>query len=122
MKGNPVVRPATAEDINTYFPDMDKPTVRAWVGELDGRLLGIGGFALVKGRWYGFCDLTKEARPYKLKIVRTAKMIMNEARKQGIRYLYASLDENERGAKRWVESLGFVQDSRTLHLYRWGGK
>jgi hypothetical protein len=122
MKNNPVVRPATAKDLERYFPGVAKPTVKAWVGELDGELLGIGGVALCEGRWFGFCELTEAARPYKLRIARTAKMIMNEARKQGIRYLYASIDENEKGARRWVESLGFAPDQRTLHLYRWGSK
>jgi len=118
----PTVRPATTEDLEAYFPGAVKPTVRAWVGELDGKLIGIGGYAFAQGRWIAFCDLTKDARKYKFQIARTAKMIMGEAKKQGLKYVYVDINKEESGAEKWLKSLGFSLDPKTLYLYRWRGK
>jgi hypothetical protein len=57
-----------------------------------------------------------------MKIARTAKMIMNEVRKQGVKYVYADIDKDEPGAEKWLKSLGFSLDPRALYLYRWGSK
>ena len=119
-KSRPIVRPATREDIEAFSDLRNKPTLRAWVGEIDGRIIAIGGLAFSKGRWFGFCDLSDEARQYKMTIARTAKMVLDEARRQGIRFVYAEAGQNERGASRWLISLGFIIDPRSGYLYRWG--
>jgi hypothetical protein len=114
-----IVRPATREDIDAFSDMANKPTLKAWVGELDGRIIALGGFAFSKGRWFGFCDLEEDARRFKMTIGRAAKMILNEAKKQGIRFIYAEADPQEPGAIRWMTSLGFTVDPRTAYLYRW---
>ena len=113
------VRPATRADIEAFSDLRGKPTLKAWVGELDGEILGIGGLAYAKGRWFAFCDLKPEAREYKMTLARTAKMVLREARQQGIRFVYAEADLNERASVRWLTSLGFRLDPRTAYLYRW---
>ena len=113
------VRPATPEDIEEFSDIQTRPTARAWVGERDGKIIAMAGFALREGRWIAFCDLTEEARPYKMTIMRTAKKIMNEARAMGIRYVYAEASQFEVGAVRWMQSLGFRLDPRSAYLYRW---
>jgi N-acetylglutamate synthase-like GNAT family acetyltransferase len=113
------VRPATREDIEAFSDLPMKPTLRAWVGEVDGRIIALGGFALANGRWFGFCDLKDEARQYKMTIARAGKRIIAEAKKQGIKFVYAEADRDEPGAVRWLSSLGFSIDPRTTFLYRW---
>jgi hypothetical protein len=113
------VRPALREDIDAFSDLRNKPTVRAWVGELDGQLIAMAGFAHQGGRWVAFCDLTEAARPHKMTIMRTAKKIMGEAKSMGIRYLYAEASPDEPGAVRWMASLGFKLDPRSAYLYRW---
>lgn len=113
------VRPATREDIEAFSDIPNKPTLKAWVGEVDGEIVALGGFAFSKGRWFGFCDLKDEARRYKMTIARAAKMIIAEAKKQGIRFIYAEADKDEPSAVRWLTSLGFAVDPRTAFLYRW---
>ena len=117
----PIIRKATHSDIEAFSSMAMKPTIQAWVGDLDGKIIGIGGFAFSHGRWFGFCDLTDEARKYKLTLVKTAKMVMQEAQKQGIRFIYAEVSDVEPGAMRWLKSLGFSLDPRSLCLYRWKG-
>jgi len=114
-----IVRPATREDIEAFSDMQNKPTVKAWVGEVDGRVVALGGFALQAGRWVAFCDLTEEARLHKMTLMRTGKRVMDEAKKMGIRYIYAEASPQEVGAVRWLESLGFKLDPRSVYLYRW---
>lgn len=113
------VRPATRDDIEAFSDLPDKPTLRAWAGEVDGKIVALGGFAFSHGRWFGFVDLTDEARKHKFTIARAAKMVLSEAKRQGIKFIYAEADPNEPGARRWLASLGFTVDPRTLYLYRW---
>lgn len=87
--------------------------------ELDGEIVALGGCALVKGRWLGFCDLREEARPFKMHIARAAIRFLDHARKDGIRFIYVTADTQETGAVRWLTSLGFEVDPRTQYLYRW---
>ena len=114
------VRPATREDIKQFsgFSFPNTPTIKAWVGEVDGKVEGISGFALSHGRWYIFCDLNEKAKPYKMTIAKNAHRVMKEAREMGIRYIYAQIDEDEPRAIAWLGTLGFEPDPRSS-LYRW---
>lgn len=114
-----IIRPATAEDIAAFSDLENKPSVRAWVAEQDGRLIGLGGVALIAGRWIAFCDLTDDIRPHKVAIARTAIRFLRECQQAGIRYIYAEAAPHEPTAIRWMSSLGFELDPRTLYLYRW---
>lgn len=116
------VRPATRADIDAFSDMANKPSVRAWCAELDGRIVGLGGLALIGGRWFAFCDLREEARPYKMTLMRTARRLFAQARRDGIRFIYAQVDDTEPGAVAWLESLGFEFDVRSDCLYRWSGK
>lgn len=118
-----VIRPATRADIEAFSDMPDKPTIRAYVAEMDGKVIGMGGMAFQKGRWIAFCDLTPESRKLKVSIVKTAGRIMDDAMKSGVRFVYAQPDLNEPGAIRWLERLGFEPDPRSGGLlYRWSSK
>lgn len=118
----PIVRRATREDIEAFSSMQDKPTVNAWCMEKNGEIIGLAGLALIKGRWHAFCDLTPEARIHKISVLRTAKAIFEEARQQGIRFVYADADPHEPRAVAWMFSLGFIKDPRTQYLYRWSAR
>jgi hypothetical protein len=113
------VRPATAGDIVSFSSMSAAPTVRAMVAEKDGAIIAMGGLALSGGRWFAFLDLTDDARPYKMTMMRWAIRIMAQSRRDGIRFVYWHADPNEPGALPWLTSLGFTLDPRTQHLYRW---
>jgi hypothetical protein len=98
--------------------------VLAWVGELtdgDGsRLIGIGGFAVLGGHYRAFVDLTPEASAYPMTLMRWGRRLMAEARRRGIRHVYAEPQADEPGARRWLASLGFEPDQRSSGaLWRW---
>jgi hypothetical protein len=117
-----VVRPATPEDIAAFCHDLpSKPTIRALVAEIDGVMVGFGGIGLKQGRWYAFCDVNPELRPYKMTIARAAKRFLAAARAGGIRTIYAEISPLEPRAGLWLASLGFEFDERSQHFYRWSG-
>jgi len=113
-----VVRRATPTELAALVPGDDRPTVKAWVGAVDGRIVGFGGLAFKQGRWIAFCELSEDARRHKRAIVRAGRNVIAEARRDGHRFVYAEADGNEPTARRWLESLGFQPDNRT-GLYRW---
>jgi len=117
-----IVRPATKAFIERFSDMANKPTVRALAGEIDGRVVALGGCALAKGRWYGFIDLLDEARPHKMHIMRGAKRFLEAARHDGIRFIYAEVSQTEPKALAWLTSLGFEYDLRSQHLYRWSAR
>jgi hypothetical protein len=120
MSPKAIIEPATPEDIGKFSMGQGWPTMRAWVGKVEGEPVGLFGLARgPDGRWYAFFDITDAARPHKKTIVRTGKMLMDEARKMGLRYVYAEPDQDEALAVRWLRSLGFEIDPRSGVLMRW---
>lgn len=122
-----LIRRATAEDILAWCEMVGadpsgKPSAKAWVGEVDGRLIGLGGLALFHGRWFAFLDLTEEARTHKIALMRLAIRIIDEARGSGIQFIYADRDQTEPKAEAWLKRLGFEIDPRSQHYYRWSAK
>jgi len=94
------------------------PTVKAWVIDVDGRVVGMGGLAFSRGRWIAFCDLTDEGRHYKRAIVKAGRAVMQEAGRAGHQFIYAEADPDEPMADRWLRRNGFRPDQST-RIYRW---
>lgn len=117
-----IIRPATRGDIEAYASKPNAQTVRAFVGDLDGKIIAIGGIATVKGRHYAFLDLDEEARGYKMHIMRTALRMMQDASSRGVRFIFAEADQGEPKSDAWLKRLGFEADPRSSHLYRWRAK
>ncbi len=115
----PVIRPATRADIEAFSDQPAKPSIRALAMEMDGRIIGLGGIALARGRWIAFADLSEEARRYKMHIMRAACRFLDDARRDGIRFIYAAADPCEAKAVRWLTRLGFELDPKSGVLHRW---
>jgi len=112
-----VVRRATQADLEKFGDLRHKPTMMAWCGDVDGRIIGIGGFYFYRGRWVGFCDLTEEASRYKVSFMRVAKQAVNEMKRCGHNVLYAEVDPDYPMAPKWVGSLGF--EKMDSGVWRW---
>lgn len=117
-----IVRTATRADVEAFAGKPNRETVRAWCGDLDGKVIGIGGIATVRGRHFAFLDLTEEARPYKMHIMRTAIRMLEQASRSGMRFIYAEADTEEPKSVAWLKRLGFEIDPRSKVLYRWKAK
>lgn len=116
----PIVRPATAADLDAYYAahPLTGPrcTVTAWCGELDGEIIAIGGFAHVRGKLIAFFEEDDKARRFKVTLVKAGIRVIREMAARG-KVMYAQTDPKEPGAKRWVESLGF-RETGIAGIYR----
>lgn len=113
--------PATADHLRQFFGDSPRQTVRAWAVLLDGKPVGLGGFAYGGDYITVFSDLRPEIRPYRKVILKAAQHVMREAvsRHQGA--VMAIADPNEPTAPNFLKHLGFlwVGTSPQGEVYQW---
>jgi len=124
--GRVIKRPATRQDILDFSAVPKWPTARAWIGEIDGEVVALGGLALLKGRWIAFVDITGRGREYlgkslgvRVAFIRAIHEVLTEARAMGIRYIYAEAELQFPKAREVIERMGFHLDPRSNYLYRW---
>lgn len=104
-----VFRPATSRDFVEFASSLPPHRVRAFVGEIDGVTLGIGGLAyLPNGSVLAFCDLKEEARRYPVALHRAGRETLRFAAELGIRKILATADNLQPAAERWLLRIGFV--------------
>lgn len=89
--------------------------VRALAAEIDGRLVGLGGFALVTpgethacGFWVCFMRASDELRARPVALHRAGLRMIQEARRLRIRRLVALAEPGIEAAERWLRRFGFV--------------
>ena len=121
--GTIIRRPASKADIERFAEMTDTPlwpTAKAWVGELDGEIVALGGFALVQGRWIGFVDVTKRGRKLlednmyvRAQFMRAMIMGLREMKTAGARFVYVEADTDQRQAEEVIRKLGFEPDPRS---------
>lgn len=125
--GQVVHRRAMREDIVGFSSKVTWPTAKAWVAEMDGAVLALGGLAIIKGRYIGFLDFTKRGREVldgnvcvQVMLLRVVKNALQEAKDQGVKFIYAdaATDEHPRAAE-FLERFGFHIDPRSKAFYRW---
>lgn len=99
------IRPATAEDFARWGDPTPPYRVRAWVGEKDGEILGIGGVAYPPGSlpvaWVNF---TPDAYRYPKTMHQTALRFLAAIDHPRI---ILSADNSIGASRRWAERLGF---------------
>ena len=115
---------ATEADIKEYLGHRaeNMPSMVAWCGKVDGKVIGDGGYFRQFGRWHAFSNFDRSALKYKFEIAYWAARALKHAQATGIRYLYAELDTTHPGASLWMQRLGFHLDPRTMYLFRWKAK
>jgi hypothetical protein len=125
-RGQVISRPATREDIVAFSAVVKWPTAKAWIAEIDGEVVALGGFAIMRGRYIGFLDVTENGREYlekslmvKAAMIRAMMGGMREAKRMGVRYVYAQADTQFPKARELLERMGFHVDPRSPELHRW---
>jgi hypothetical protein len=108
------LRPATESDFIAMFGEPPQHRARALAAEIDGRLIGLGGFALVMPGetcacefWVCFMRATDELRARPVALHRAGLRMMGEAKKLGIRRLLALAEPGIEAAPRWLRRFGF---------------
>lgn len=106
-----IIRWATKDDLIENGMEVPYRMI-ALVGRDDaGKIIGIGGIAfLPDGQKYAFTELTDEARRNPVALHKAALMILDAARRRGIKRIIAGADmAASPAAKRWLSRLGFTQ-------------
>ena len=110
------ILPATAIDIETFYGEPPKRSMRAFVGLADGVPLACFGLYYDTGRMVLFSDIKPEARRYRKTLVSGAFRVMDLARELGVpvHAVAGCVD----GSVRLLERLGFTRQG---NLYVWEG-
>ncbi len=119
----PIVRPATAEDVERFHPGGLGFSVRGWAFELDGKPIGLGGIAYRPdevGGPYFFADTTPELERFPKVMIRTARAFLAKANVPASVFA----DPTKPMAEKLMGRLGFVflgRSAEGIAAFRWGG-
>ncbi len=115
---NPVIRPATKEDIEEFLGPIDQ-TVRAWVVEYKGGKVALAGTVRISPfASLAFSNIRETDAP-KITVYRTALKLFEKIKTTGS-VIIADPNENEpaiaKGAPAFLKSLGFHEIDG---VFRW---
>lgn len=109
-----IIRPATFEDATAFWGKTAPVSIRGYVAELDGRVMGIAGLAYAPNQIRGFADMVEEGQKYPMTIMRITKLVkalLNETKAP----VFCNADPNLPNARKFLEHIGFKQvDDRTF--------
>ena len=108
-----IIRAATAEDAKAYWGKSLPVSVRGYVAELDGKVMGIAGLAYAPTQIRAFADMAEGGQKYPMTIMRITKLVkalLNETKAP----VYCNADEALPNARKFLEHVGFKPfDART---------
>lgn len=109
-----MLRPTTAADVASFFPEPLPFRIQATTAELDGEILGIGGVGFrPDGTFVAFVRMSDAARRYPSAIHRAGLHAVAMMRSLELPLVVAEAQPDNPAACRWLERLGFR---------RWSGK
>jgi hypothetical protein len=98
------VRPATREDVLSFYGRLHRDTVKAVVEILDGKIIAIGGVRFAPDMLVAFASFTEEARRFPVRMVKECRALLNTV---GHCPVYAITDTGSHKEERLLEVLGF---------------
>lgn len=104
------ITPTTAADVAEFFPKASPWRIRALTTRVDGRIVGIGGYAILpNGVRFGFMQASEEdIRQYPVVLYRATRKFFEDIQEAGVTRFTATADKNREAAPRWLERLGFT--------------
>jgi hypothetical protein len=116
------IRPMTADDLKAWWKGADLPrTVRGFVAEHDGRIMGVSGLMYLPHRIIAFAEMVDEGQQYPLTIMRMArkmKALMDEVSVP----IFAEPDGQFPNSRRFLEHVGFKPVQWPLCVYMKEGR
>ena len=117
--GRVVLRPTRPDDLPHLIGEPLPWRVRAITGEIDGRVIGIGGLTFLPGGTVAaWTALTDEALRHKITLHRAALRLLREAKAAGYSRIVACADPESVKAVRWLERLGFECLAGMVYVWR----
>jgi hypothetical protein len=96
------IRAATQKDIESFYGKMPPLTMKGFVVEHAGQIIGIGGIYWNEGKKVLFSEIKSEGKKFKKTMVRVAKRIVAELNPR-----YALADGRTANSVKLLEHLGF---------------
>lgn len=116
-----ILRPTRPEDLPHVIGEPLPYRIWAITGELDGRVLGVGGLTFHPDKVVRvFAALTDDARRYKVTLHKAALQVLAMARGAGYRRLGTFADPRIAPAEAWLRRLGFhpyTVDDVTVYIW-----
>jgi hypothetical protein len=109
------IRRATQKDAERWYGKPPVFSMKGYVAEKDGELLGIGGVFRAGARQYVFAEMLPSAHCYAKSILTLAKKVMQDVEGSVV---YAIRQDDEPTAQRFLEHLGFKPVDEGEALYR----
>jgi len=108
LRARVVLRPTLPDDLPHVIGEPLPCRIKAVTGEIDGRVIGVGGLAFLPGGTVvAWAALTDEARKAKVSLHKAGLRMMRDARAAGFKRVVASADAQSPTAVRWLKRLGF---------------
>ena len=114
------IRPATQKDVEEFYGKKPMYSMRAYVSEIAGKVVGIAGVCRQDGHMVAFSEMKPEMREHKKDIIRGYRKLFEII--QGYNTVFAVANRDEKLAKKMIIKLGFelVEINREgEEVYRW---
>lgn len=113
------LRQATRDDVVALYGAPPRHTIQGIVGEVDGKVIGIGALVYQHGSPPMIMSYIPEpGRKYKVAMHRAARLLMERAERQGHRMVFALQDKTEATSSRWLRRLGFEPLEGDMWIWR----
>jgi hypothetical protein len=97
---------ATANQLRQFYGYV--PRVRAWVAVEYDRVVAVAGYRFEPGRIVVFADLNDEIRRHPVKMLKTGRALVAEAKRKGMP-IYVKADLTVPRSKEFLERIGFME-------------
>lgn len=108
------IRAATAADAQAFWGPGLPTSIRGYVAELDGRVMGIAGLAYAPNQIRAFADMVAGGEKYPMTIMRMVKLVkalLNETKAP----VFCNADPNLPNSRKFLAHVGFKpMDDRTF--------
>ena len=108
------------QDFVDFYGTEPPYSFKAWVAELDGKVIGLAGFALGGAVPMAFSDMTEEMAKYPVTIMRESRRVMNELAGVG-RPLHCLASKHLPNSEAFLQRLGWTwfRHDENGEVYTW---
>lgn len=111
-----IIRAATADDAKAFWGETLSVSIRGYVAEHEGRIMGIAGLAYAPNHILAFADMAEGGQKYPMAIMRITKLVkalLNETNAP----VYCNADVTLPNSKKFLEHVGFKPTTGRTYVW-----